>query len=190
MVDCLFSLAVRLLDGAEKYETLIQAHWSQTALWEYVLGLRDLARQIQEQVDGVEAESRNLDKLTLSGLKALREQIGGILAEKLPVQHWGRRLRPAVDLLRMSNLDDGQTEHDGWLSAREIATRFHVPREPVRKRLERFRQENLDGWAEVKDPRPREPHYRYKLSAVRHLFRQLVPDESSTERPSKKIFST
>lgn len=59
---------------------------------------------------------------------------------------------------------------EAFLSYLDIAKRFNLSPEAVRKRLERWRKKNLDGWREVDDRRRTEPLYLYQYLAVRHLF--------------------
>jgi hypothetical protein len=71
------------------------------------------------------------------------------------------------------------------LSARDLAKRFDVPPEPLRKRLERWREQNQDGrdWVEVEDRGTREPRFLYRLSAVKPVIDDL---KASPKRPTKK----
>jgi hypothetical protein len=60
---------------------------------------------------------------------------------------------------------------DGMLTHVDFAKRYGIPQEVARKRLARWRKANPGGnWTEVEYPKPREPRYLYRLSAVRHLF--------------------
>lgn len=62
----------------------------------------------------------------------------------------------------------------GMLSAADLAAMHGVPPEPLRKRLERFRRQHLDGgWHEVTDRRPREPKYLYDPRAVEPILSGL-----------------
>jgi hypothetical protein len=59
---------------------------------------------------------------------------------------------------------------DPILTHRELASRYKCDREAARKKLDRWRSSNCEGWIEATQPRPNEPRYLYRLSAVRHLF--------------------
>ncbi len=57
------------------------------------------------------------------------------------------------------------------LSAPELAERFGVPPEALRKALERYRQANPDkGYIEASDRGRKEPKYVYDLAAVLHVI--------------------
>jgi len=64
-----------------------------------------------------------------------------------------------------------------------LAELFGLPEGALRKRLERYRQTNLDhGWEEIANRRVNEPKYRYELRAVKHIIEDML---ASTERPAK-----
>lgn len=79
---------------------------------------------------------------------------------------------------------------DAWLTHGDIAERFGFDREPLRKRLERYRAKHHDCYPEVADSdrKPRESRYLYRLSSVEPLIAQLkkASDETSGDRPAKK----
>jgi hypothetical protein len=62
---------------------------------------------------------------------------------------------------------------DTLLSCAQLAKRFGVPAEPLRKRLERFQKESDEGWVEVENRRRNQPRYLYRVGAVRHLVSGL-----------------
>jgi hypothetical protein len=72
------------------------------------------------------------------------------------------------------------------MSARELADTFQVPREALRKRLERWQRKNPEGgYIEVENRRRGEPQYLYSVDAVRHLIDGLRASiEASAVRPS------
>jgi len=60
------------------------------------------------------------------------------------------------------------------LSAPELAKKFDLPHEALRKALERYRQANPDhGYIEVSDRRRKEPKFLYDLSAVSDVIGRL-----------------
>jgi len=64
-----------------------------------------------------------------------------------------------------------------------LAELFGLPEEALRKRLERYRQTNLDhGWEEIANRRANEPKYRYELRAVKHIIEDML---ASSERPAE-----
>lgn len=57
----------------------------------------------------------------------------------------------------------------GYLSHKELASAGGIPRdrvEALRKALDRWRQNNFDGWIENHDRGPRDPRYLYDFVAV------------------------
>jgi hypothetical protein len=101
----------------------------------------------------------------------------------------------AIDLLlRLTELHDdkgeqgeqadplGKLDLDAMLTHVEIAERIGVPAEPLRKKLDRWRKRNNDGWKEVEDRRPREPRYIYKVGAILPILTETV---ASGKRPAK-----
>jgi len=80
-----------------------------------------------------------------------------------------------------------QPDDEAFFSPHDLAVLFNVPYEPLRKRLERYRHTNHNGWNPVSDPRPREPRYLYQVAAVKHLIDELrASSELSRQRPAKK----
>jgi hypothetical protein len=59
------------------------------------------------------------------------------------------------------------------LSAEDLSRQFAVPLGALRKRLERWREDNDSGWAEVQNRVPRGPRYLYLVSAVLHIIADL-----------------
>jgi hypothetical protein len=79
-----------------------------------------------------------------------------------------------------------ETEDNAWLSHKDIATRFGVPHDALKKRLARWRRANLEGWNEVSDPRPREAWHLYRVGAVRPIIEDLASRQMSRQCPAKK----
>ena len=80
----------------------------------------------------------------------------------------------------------------GLFSPKQLAERYGLPADAVRKRLERYRKHNLDGWVENVERKPREPQYTYDHDAVKHVLDGMVSQrtrrtKTSSERPAKKI---
>jgi transcription initiation factor IIE alpha subunit len=70
----------------------------------------------------------------------------------------------------------------GWYPYARLAEVFGVNKDALRKRLDRFCEENFNGYKENEDRRPREPKYLYQLQAVRKIIEDL---RASSERPAK-----
>jgi len=73
-------------------------------------------------------------------------------------------------------------DDSAWYTHAALANAFGVDSEALRKRLDRYRKNNLDGWEKKQDSRPREAKYLYKMAAVRPLIEDL---RASGERPAK-----
>lgn len=60
----------------------------------------------------------------------------------------------------------------GFRSARDLANEHDLPPEPLRRRLERWRKQNGDGWVEVpsSDRRPNEARFLYRPDAVTEVL--------------------
>lgn len=65
---------------------------------------------------------------------------------------------------------ENATGDDPLLTHVELAARYNLEREAARKKLDRWRSKNSNGWIEATDTRPNEPKYLYRLSAVESLF--------------------
>jgi hypothetical protein len=63
-----------------------------------------------------------------------------------------------------------------------LAEIFNVGKDALRKRLDRYRKHNLNGWKDNEDRRPREAKYLYKLKDVRGIITEL---QASSQRPAK-----
>lgn len=64
-------------------------------------------------------------------------------------------------------------EPAGMLSPAALAERYGVGLGALKKRLERWRRKNLDGWIENREARPREPRFLYDHAKVLPLIEAL-----------------
>jgi len=72
-------------------------------------------------------------------------------------------------------------EH-AWYTHDRLAATFNMGKDALRKRLDRFRERNMDGWKENPDRRPREAKYLYRLKDVKGVIQEL---RASSQRPAK-----
>jgi hypothetical protein len=72
-------------------------------------------------------------------------------------------------------------EH-AWYTHDRLAEIFKVGKEALRKRLDRYRDHNLDGWKGVQDRQSREPRYLYQFGIVKPIIEEL---RASGKRPAK-----
>lgn len=97
-----------------------------------------------------------------------------VLIENVLMAHQGsstedrsnKLLELVEDLHREANGSAKHSSDDPLLSAADLAERFGVNSEALRKRLDRWRLTNHAGFEEVSNPGPREPRFIYRLSAV------------------------
>ncbi len=75
-----------------------------------------------------------------------------------------------------------ELDEQAWYRYDRLAEAFGVSKDALRKRLDRFREESLNGYKENEDRRPREPKHLYQLQAVRGIIEDL---RASSERPAK-----
>jgi len=73
-------------------------------------------------------------------------------------------------------------DEEAFYPHRRLAELFNVDKEALRKRLERYRKDNLNGWKPNSDRNPREPKYLYQLPAVKAIVEGL---KASSQRPAK-----
>lgn len=85
-------------------------------------------------------------------------------------RRWYELVREAAAELGSEPAPAGLAKAKGKLTHLELAQRFGLDAEPARKRLDRWRERNMDGWAEVTDRRRGEPKYVYDLAAVARVF--------------------
>ena len=76
-----------------------------------------------------------------------------------------------------------QDEEAAIFSPRQLAERFGVPHERLRKRLDRWRKSNLDGWVEDTNRSGQSAQYLYRVNAVRHIIEEV---KASNSRPAQK----
>lgn len=82
----------------------------------------------------------------------------------------------------VSSQANGALDEKGFYTHHHLAESFGLPTEALRKRLDRFRERNANGW-KVNDDRPsREPKYLYRLRDVRAVIDEL---QASSQRPAK-----
>ena len=72
---------------------------------------------------------------------------------------------------------------EGWYSQPDLAKKYNVPEDALRKRLERFRHQHDDGWQEMPNPRANEAKYIYRGDAVMNIIKGLK--EKSAKRQLK-----
>jgi len=73
-------------------------------------------------------------------------------------------------------------DEQAWYPHARFAEVFNVDKEALRKRLDRYRKHNFDGWKANEDRRPREAGYLYQLRAVKTVVEEL---RASSQRPAK-----
>jgi hypothetical protein len=79
-----------------------------------------------------------------------------VLAGRIDRADRGEALEPLPDDAVMNHVD--------------LANKLGIDREALRKRLQRWRRDNMDGWQEIADAKAREPRYLYRVGAIRHLL--------------------
>lgn len=95
----------------------------------------------------------------------------------------GRRDDAGVRQATASSVPSNAASDDyGWYTHDRLAEIFNVGKDALRKRLERYRSRNMNGWKENEDRRPREPRYLYQLRAVKAIVEEL---RASSQRPAK-----
>lgn len=69
---------------------------------------------------------------------------------------------------------------EAWLSHTDLADRFELPHEALRKRLGGWRKKHAAGndWKEVSERKPREPKYLYRLGAVLPIVNEMAAGAS------------
>jgi hypothetical protein len=73
-------------------------------------------------------------------------------------------------------------DEQAWYTHDRLAQVFNVGKDALRKRLDRYREHNMNGWKVNEDRRPREPRYLYQLRAVKAIVEEL---RASSQRPAK-----
>lgn len=78
-------------------------------------------------------------------------------------------------------------DESAMLAPADIATKYHVPFEALRKRLERWRRNNHQGWIENSEAGSRTPRFLYRVGAIRCIIEELrASGAASSKRPAKK----
>lgn len=116
---------------------------------------------------------------------------GGSNMHEWPVVLAGRSAEGAMVVAANDEAvaNENEVDVDALLASSDIARRFRVDSEALRKRLERWRRENIVGWREVQTRARNEPRYLYQLSAVKSVVDELrsrEPKQSSSDRTSDK----
>lgn len=95
----------------------------------------------------------------------------------------GRRGDAGVRQATVSSVPSNTVLDDfAWYTHDRLAEIFNVGKDALRKRLDRYRSRNMNGWKENEDRRPREPRYLYQLRAVRPIIEEF---RASSQRPAK-----
>lgn len=101
-------------------------------------------------------------------------------------ENWPKVSNPTDDLpdaaLREASPSNVAPDEEALYTHRRLAEIFKVEKEALRKRLERYRKDNLNGWKPNPDRRPREPKYLYELPAIKAIAENL---RASSQRPAK-----
>lgn len=77
---------------------------------------------------------------------------------------------------------DGIPDPEGWYSASRLADLYHVRANPLRKRLDRYRDRNDKGWKQTEDRRLRGARFLYQPKFVMHIIESLL---ATSKRPPK-----
>ena len=126
--------------------------------------LQDLLRQIEAPKSGVKSDLRERLLLAFDQGEITYEDVVSFL-DSVP----RASSQPKLD-------------NRAWYTHVQLAEAFGVDKESLRKRLDRFRRRNQDGWKENEDRRPREPGYFYRVGAVRDILESL---RASGQRPAR-----
>jgi hypothetical protein len=82
-----------------------------------------------------------------------------------------------------TGLADQKFDDQAWYPCTRLAAIYGVEKEALRKRLDRYRENNFDGgWKSNEDRRPREPKFLYKAGNVKSIIEDL---RASSKRPTK-----
>lgn len=86
-----------------------------------------------------------------------------------------------ADLIETSH-PDVVPDQEALYPYQRLAEIFNVDKEALRKRLERFREGNLEGWIANTERHSREAKHFYRLGAVKAIIEDL---RASSQRPAK-----
>jgi hypothetical protein len=81
-----------------------------------------------------------------------------------------------------STPSDVAPDEKAWYTYDRLAEIFNLDKEALRKRLDRYRENRIDGWQENQDHGPREAKYLYRLRDVKGIIQEL---RASSQRPAK-----
>jgi len=100
------------------------------------------------------------------------------------VSHDGnRKVVAAARQASVSNVSsDAALDEKAWYTHDRLAEIYGVGKDALRKRLDRYRSHNLNGWKVNEDRRPREPKFLYELRSVRPIIEEF---RASSQRPAK-----
>jgi len=80
-----------------------------------------------------------------------------------------------------------EPEDSSTLSVTELASKFDLPHDPLRKRLQRLRRHDDGCFIEVENKRRNQPRFLYTYGRVKHIIRAMKPsNEMPNERPTEK----
>ncbi|MDA1052660.1 MAG: hypothetical protein O3C40_19565 [Planctomycetota bacterium] len=63
---------------------------------------------------------------------------------------------------------------EAMMNHRHLAGVLQLESEPLRKRLNRWRKKNGDGWQELTEATSKEPRYLYRVGDVREVLREAI----------------
>jgi hypothetical protein len=110
-----------------------------------------------------------------------------IAASAAALNHWQGAHDRGMDRVG-ETVDDSKVapSDDAWMTHTDIAKRHGVDAEALRKRLDRYRARNHNGWREVDGARPNEPKYLYHYGTVEPIAEKLkASGETSGKRPAR-----
>jgi hypothetical protein len=113
-----------------------------------------------------------------SELEQLERQIAGLASSPLENQDKGQspisqHESSSSSTLNQLEIDEHVKAGGERLSCPDLASRYKVNAEALRKRLERWMPTHQEDWLEVTNRRPRDPKYLYRVSAVLPIIREL-----------------
>jgi hypothetical protein len=159
-----WEVAVRFLAARSAFfGTLSEEHcFDETPIETYERLLREFVASVKHggpsSSNGASVELVELDR------RGVAEQLCREVKSKFPQLDVPRTSDDAANQSRVDEISDS------FLTHTDLAKRFGRDAEPTRKRLDRWRAKNSDGWHEVQDRPVNQPKYLYRLSAVRALF--------------------
>jgi hypothetical protein len=97
------------------------------------------------------------------------------LPSAIAVGQAGRNsVKPQGKRLLADLLDDALLNHV------DLAKKLRLNPEVLRKRLDRWRAKNMQGWQQVHEPTNREPKYLYRIDAIRGLLEAAIASAESS----------